>query len=58
MNNGVGYTTQYERAAIIGYWRSGASIEQMGIAIPYITHESIKRIISKYKNSLKGYKSK
>ena len=49
-----GYTSKYERAAIVGYWRMGATLEQIGMAIPYLSFPIIKRIINNYKNSLKG----
>jgi len=48
------FTNPYERAAIIGFWRSGATIEQIGNVLPFpLSHSAIKRIISRYKNSLK-----
>lgn len=51
------FTNSYERAAIIGYWRCGATIEQIENTLPFhLTQAAIKRIIAKYKNSLKGIK--
>lgn len=53
MKKGI-FTNKYERAAIIGFWRSGAGVDTICEIMPYLFPKSVKRIISRYKNSLKG----
>lgn len=47
------YTSANERAAIIGFWRSGATNEEISIIFPYLLPKSIKNIIRNYNRKLR-----
>lgn len=42
---------QFEKAAIIGYWRSGATYEQIVVTTGLYYHQ-IEKVISEYQNEL------
>lgn len=46
-------TTQQDRAAIIGFWRMGASVNEIAGVSNKFTTNTVERIIEQYKYRLK-----
>ncbi len=45
---------QYEIASVVGYWRSGATDEQIALVTGFSVWE-VTKIITDYKNKIKQY---